>query len=246
MLHNIRELYGHRIAALDDDIGHVADFYFDDKIWVIRYLVVDTGTWLPGRLVLLSPHAFGKWDQVEKTLHVKLQKKQIKNCPSIELHKPVSRQYETEFYNYYGWPFYWNGGAVWGLGGYPVVLPPSKDEMEAHLQQHQHRDDKHLQSAKSVTDYQIQALDEVVGQLSGFLVNDRSWAIRDLVVETGHWYSGKEILISSNKVERISYEESKVYVNLTKAELEQTSENDLARAGIGNLGADYLSSFKIA
>src|SRR5580698_1648373 len=156
MLQNIKELYGNKLAALDGEIGQVKDFYFNDKSWVIRYLVADTGSWLAGRLVLLSPHAFGKLDQYEKTLHVKLLKKQIENSPSIESHKPVSRQYEIEYYRYYGWPVYWNDGAMWGLGGFPVVLPPSKDEMEAQLQHH-HRDDKHLRSAKAVTGYAIQA-----------------------------------------------------------------------------------------
>src|SRR5450755_3341592 len=103
MLQNITEFYGHKLAALDGDIGHVKDFYFDDKSWVIRYLVADTGSWLTGRLVLLSPHAFGKLDPYEKIFHVKLRKAQIENSPSIETHRPVSRQYEVEYYRYYGW-----------------------------------------------------------------------------------------------------------------------------------------------
>jgi uncharacterized protein YrrD len=237
MLQNIKELYGNKLAASDGDIGHVKDFYFDDKTWVIRYLVADTGSWLTGRLVLLSPHAFGKLDLVENTLQVKLHKKQIENSPSIESHKPVSRQYEIEYYRYYGWPAYWNGGALWGMGGYPVVLAPSKDEMEAHLQHH-HRDDKHLRSTRAVTGYHIQATDGPIGSVSGFLVDDRSWAIHELVVETSHWYSGKEILISPDKIERISYEDSKVFVNLTKADIQQrTEENELAKAGPENQGA---------
>jgi hypothetical protein len=229
MLLNTKELYGHKLAALDGDIGQVKDFYFDDKTWVIRYVVADTGSWLTGRLVLLSPHAFGRWDKSERVLQVKLHKKQIESSPSIESHQPVSRQYEVQYYNYYGWPAYWNGGAMWGLGGYPVLLPPSRDAMEAHL--HHHRDDKHLQSARSVTGYQIQASDGPMGSVSGFMVDDKSWAIRDLVVEAGHWYSGKEILISPGKIERISYEESKVYVNLTKMDIQRTAENELVRAG---------------
>jgi hypothetical protein len=62
------------------------------------------------------------------------------------------------------------------------------------------------------------------------MVDDRSWAIRELIVETGHWYSGKEILISPSKIERISYEESKVFVNLTKADIQRTAENEVAKA----------------
>ncbi len=230
MLQNIKELYGYKLGASDGDVGHVKDFYFDDKTWVIRYLVADTGSWLSGRLVLISPHAFGGIDQGGKTLLVKLTRKQIENSPSIESHKPVSRQYEVEYYRYYGWPAYWDGAAMWGMGGFPVVLPPSKDELEAH-QQHHHRNDKHLQSTHAVNGYHIQTVDGTIGHVSGFLVDDKSWAIRDLVVETGHWYAGKEILIAPAKIERISYEESKVFVQLTKAEIQRTEENEVAKTG---------------
>jgi hypothetical protein len=238
MLQYLKELYGNKLAATDGDIGHVKDFYFDDKIWVIRYLVADTGSWLTGRLVLLSPHAFGRWDRDGNSLLINLSRKQIENSPSIESHKPVSRQYEIEYYRYYGWPVYWNGGAIWGLGGYPVILPPSKDEMEAHL--HHHRDDKHLQSTKTITGYHIQANGETIGHVSGFMVDDRSWVVRELVAETGHWYSGKEILISPSLVERISYEESKVYVNLTKTDIQRTAEEYLAKAGAVSREVDAL------
>ena len=230
MLQNITEFYGHKLAALDGDAGHVKDFYFDDKTWVIRYLVADTGSWLTGRQVLLSPHAFAIMDADGKTLHLKVHKKQIENSPSIEAHKPVSRQYEIEYYNYYGWPAYWNGDSMWGIGSFPVVFPPSKDQMEAQSKYH-HRDDKHLQSTRAVTGYAIQATDGEIGTVSGFMVDDRSWAIHELVVAAGHWYAGKEIYIAPGKVERISYEESKVYVKLTKADLQRTPDHDLVRAG---------------
>jgi hypothetical protein len=228
MLQNIKELYGRKLAALDGDIGHVKDFYFDDENWVIRYLVADTGNWLTGRLVLLTPHVFGTLDQDEQTLHIKLHKKKIQDSPSLGSHRPVSRQYETEYYHYYGLPPYWNGGAIWGPINYPVVLPPSEKEMEIYKKDH-HRDDKHLRSTQAVTGYHIQSVDGKIGHVSSFLVDDRSWEIHELVIETGHWYSGKEILIPPSKVERISYEESKVFVNLTKADVQETAENDISK-----------------
>lgn len=230
MLYNTTQLYGHTLTATDGDIGHVKDFYFDDKTWVIRYLIADTGSWMTGRLVLLSPHAFGALDEQKKTLHVALRKKQIEDSPAPESHQPVSRQYETEYYRYYGWPAYWEGGGMWGLGGFPVVIPPSQDQMEAHLHHH-HRDDKHLQSAKAVNGYSIHALDGEIGAVSGFMVEEKSWAIRDVVVEAGHWYAGKEILIPTDSVGHISYEDSSVFVNLTKADLQRTAENHLVKAG---------------
>jgi hypothetical protein len=231
MLQNIKELYGNKLAASDGEIGHVEDFYFDDKTWAVRYLVANTGTWLSGRLVLLSPHAFGRWDRDEKSLLVNLTRKQIENSPSIELHRPVSRQYEEEYYRYYGWPTYWDGGGMWGGGEYPVAPPPpTKEEIVAH--QNHHRDDKHLRSMHATTGYHIQAADGPIGHVIGFRVDDKSWAIRELVVESGHWYSGKEILISPSLIERISYDESKVFVNLTKADIQHTMENDVAKAGV--------------
>jgi hypothetical protein len=238
MLQNIKKLYGFKLAAPDGGIGHVKDFFFDDKTWVIRYLVADTGSWLPGRLVLLSPHAFGIVDQYDRTLNVKLTKKQIENGPPIDSHKPVSRQYEIEYYRYYGLPTYWDGGAMWGLGGYPMILPPSKYEME-HQPRHHHRDDKHLQSTHAVNGYQIQTVDGAIGTVSGFMVDDRSWAIRALVVEAGHWYSGKEIMITPNKIERISYEDSKVFVSLTQADIERTEAHELVQVGAGIHAAEF-------
>jgi hypothetical protein len=233
MLQNIKELYGNKLAALDGEIGLVKDFYFNDKTWMIRYLIADTEPWLPTRLVLLSPHAFGKWDEHEKILHVRLSKKQIENSPPLESHMPVSRQYEIAYHRYYGWPAYWDAGGLRASAGYPEVPSPSTEDMEAHLPLRL-RKDKHLRSTQAITGYHIQTVDGAIGRVSGFLADDHSWAIRDLVVETGHWYKNKEILISPSKIGRISYEESKVLVSLTVTDIQRTAETNLARVGSEN------------
>ena len=64
MLRSLKILLGDTVVANDGDIGKVHDFYFHDDTWIIRYLVVDTGHWLPGRKVLITPSALGKpdWD----------------------------------------------------------------------------------------------------------------------------------------------------------------------------------------
>src|SRR6478672_7693729 len=125
----------------------VKDFYFDDQHWAVRYLVADTGSWLAKRQVLLAPHSLGRLDQAGNVLRVNLTRKQIEDSPPIESHKPVSRQYEEEYYRYYGWPYYWQGGGLWGLSGFPILevsgqpLPteqafardPQIDAVDAHL-----------------------------------------------------------------------------------------------------------------
>jgi uncharacterized protein YrrD len=223
MMQNGNELLGYSLAALDGDIGHVEDFYFDDESWVIRYLVVDTGTWLTGRRILLTPHSIGTVSRSKETIGVQLRKKQIEESPSIETHTPVSRQHEIDHYRYYGWPAYWDGDAMWGLASYPILLPPSNEEMKA-LKKYHHRDDKHLRSILAVKGYHIQTADENIGRISDIVLDDRSWEIRQLVVDTGSWLSSKEILISPEMVERISYEESAIIVKLTKEEILQKED----------------------
>ena len=236
MLQNVRELYGHKLAALDGDIGHVKDFYFDDQNWAIRYLVADTGSWLPGRQVLISPHAFGSLYQAGKLLLVNLTRKQIEDSPSIESHKPVSRQYEEEYYRYYGWPYYWQGDGLWGMSGFPVLeLPsqPSPSKQATANGQAPKRADAHLRSTQAVNGYHLQASDGIIGHVCDFMLDDKSWAIHELVVKIGHRLSGKEVLIPTNKVARISFDESTVFVSLTKEAIEQSPEHHLAPVGAG-------------
>src|ERR1700721_3737798 len=119
MLRSIKQLYGKALDTTEDDIGHVKDFYFNDQLWVVRYLIADTGSWLSGRLVLISPHAFCKFHQDGESLLVNLPREPIENSPAIDSHKPVSRQYAEEYYRYYGWPVYWVGSGMRGGGGAP-------------------------------------------------------------------------------------------------------------------------------
>ena len=114
MLRSLGQLYGKKLGASDGDIGHVRDFYFNDQQWAIRYVVADTGSWLSGRLVLISPHVFENLHQNGDCLLVNLTRQQIENSPAIESHKPVSLQYQA----------YWDGVETWGVGDFPEAPPP--------------------------------------------------------------------------------------------------------------------------
>lgn len=238
MYQDLTQLYGKTLGASDGPIGQVKDFYFDDQSWAIRYIVADTGSWLPGRQVLLTPHAFGTrplgWSGGDSDLlRVNLTRKQIEDSPSIDTHRPVSRQYEEEYYRYYGWPTYWEGGGMWGVAGFPALTMPPPPEIRLHPGP-KRRDDLHLRSTKSIAGYRVQATDGPVGSVSGFKVEGWSWGIRELIVETGHWYSGKPILLLPENIERISYEDSTVFVNLTMEDIEATAKNDIAQAVVGH------------
>jgi hypothetical protein len=233
MLRSIKQLYGSILGASDGEIGRVKDLYFDDQNWAVRYVVADTGLWLPGRQVLISPHAFGSFHRAGKLLYVNLTRKQIEDGPSLESHKPVSRQYEEEYYQYNRWPRYWHGGGLWGMSGFPLLeLPviPLPVEPAAGSQQPESAN-THLRSTQAVNGYRLQASDGLIGHLCDFLMDDQNWVIRQLVIKTGHRLSGREVQIPASQADRISRDESTVFVNLTGDAVQQSPAHELAPVG---------------
>ena len=229
MLHSIKNLLGNKLGASDGEIGHVKDLYFDDQSWAVRYLVAETGSWLPARQVLISPRAFGRLYEPGKLLFVNLTRKQIEGSPSTDSHKPISRQYEEEYHRYYGWPYYWEGAGLWGMSNFPILeMPPEPLQTEAKSDEQPDRVDAHLRSAQAVNGYHVQTGEGNIGHICDFLMNDKSWAIEQMVVKTGHRISGKDVLIPTNSVYRISYDESKVFANLTGETAGQRSAHSLA------------------
>lgn len=227
MIQNINDLYGYRLSATDGEIGKIKDFYFDDHTWVIRYLVAETDSWLTGRQVLLTPHVFGHFDIVGKVLPVHLTRGQIEKSPPIELHKPISRQFEQDYYRYYGWPNYWDGTSMWGAGPYPMMSDLPIWAL-SKLSRHQHRQDQHLRSAREVTGYAIHTVDGNMGKVIGILVDDTQWVIKEFIVETGHWYAGKKIRLLPEHIEEINFESSTIQIVLTKDDLMNTEKGHVA------------------
>ena len=212
MLRNTTQLKGFAIRARDGEIGSLEQFYFDDESWAIRYLVVNAGTWLSGRLVLVSPLALRQTEWESKRLDVALTMNQVENSPPIDTHKPVSRQHEAAYLGYYGYPSYW------AAPNYPAALA-IRTEAVAQAEELQARAgqapaDIHLRSTEAVTGYHIQATDGEIGHVRDFIVDDETWAIRYLEVDTRNLWPGKKVLVSPQWINRVSWADSKVYVDL--------------------------------
>lgn len=223
---NAKSLIGHTLHATDGDIGSIADLYFDDERWTVRYLVVDTGGWLTGRKVLISPRAIGEIDWDAKALPVKLTKSQVERSPDVDTRKPVSRQHEAEHLGYYEYPFYWGGSGLWGMGEYPGDLS-SQAVIEAELRATATKPaspasaDSHLQSCNAVIGYHISATDGEIGHLDDMLIDERSWAIRELIVDTSNWWGGHKVLIAPGAINSVSWVDAKVAVDLSRADVQK-------------------------
>ena len=226
-------LKGYAIEATDGVLGTVSDFLFDDGSWKIRWLVVDTGGWLPGRKVLLHPSALDEVNHLTETVAVRLTRTQVQHSPDITRDEPVSRQMEYDTYHYYGWDPLWGGGA-YGMGmiASPLMMPPQTSEAEREVEQlvqdRLEGDDPQLRSMHAVKGYHIEATDGGIGHVQDFIIDEPSWSLRYLIIDTSNWWFGQHVLISPYAVTDIDWSDSKVRLNVTREQIKSSPAWDPA------------------
>jgi sporulation protein YlmC with PRC-barrel domain len=217
MTTSIRNLRGDDVAARDGRIGSVHDVYFDDERWAVRYLLVDTGEWRPGNRVLISPASVETSLSSTKKLRLALTREQIESAPPAASDRPVSRRYEIAHARHYGYP-YWAGPMLWGAAAYPAP-PAAEATLPGEGDAKPEEGDPHLRSGAEVIGYAIEARDGAIGEVEDFIVDEKSWAIRDIVVDTLKWWPGGHVRVHPEYVEHIDWNERKVHLRLTREQV---------------------------
>lgn len=226
MLFTTKTLNGDPIRARDGDVGTVKDVYFDDEKWAVRYLVVDTGGWLPGKKVLISPAAVLRGGDVD-AIRVSLTREQVKAAPDVDTDAPISRVLEAAQARHYGYPYYWSGPLLWGVGTLPVGVPPDGIRQKAPVLPEREMEEaariqaaeSHLRSSAEVIGYSIRATDGEIGHVEDFLVDTESWAIAGVVVDTRNWLPGGKVVVSPDQVIEIDWEARQAGLGLTREQI---------------------------
>jgi hypothetical protein len=229
MLRTIETLSSYQLGATDGPIGQLNDFYFDDEHWALRYLVVDTGKWLPARKVLISPMAATIVDWRRRLIEVDLSREQVKNAPSIDTDAPVSRQYEARLSEYYGYPYYWVGAGMWAGAAYPAMLAREAAQRHGSGVADDDPETSHLRSANEVRGYHIRARDRDIGHVEDFVLDDETWAIKYLVIDTSNWLGGRLVVISPQWITGISWHFSKVHLDVAADDVRESPEFNRAK-----------------
>jgi hypothetical protein len=219
MLRSTSSIQKHRIAARDGEMGRVRDFLVDDRTWNVRYLVADTGRWLPGRKVLLVPAVLHDPDWSQDILPVRLSQKQVEQSPSLAEDKPVSKQHEIELHQYYGWPRYWDA--------LPQAYPTLTREAAVPAASTEDEDgDPHLRSTSEVSGYHIGAADGEIGHIDDFILDTDDWRIRYAVAKTRNWLPGRKVLIAPEWLTGVDWRARKVSCALTRDQIKESPEYD--------------------
>lgn len=221
MLHSLEQLRDLILSAEDGDIGRSKDFLVDDRAWVVRYMVADTGKWLPKRKVLIFPELLGVPDWEAKRLPLRMPKQQLEQAPGLDADAPVSRQYEIEYFSYFGLPFYWSE-PVLGTEEPPVRAVKQKSGVAVP----ESGAKRHLRSTNEVVGYRVLATDGDVGRVKDFLVDDESWMVRSLVVDVDHLGDDRKILLSPAWLGEIEWGLGTVAIHMTMDQLEKSPEFD--------------------
>ena len=202
-------LRGFDAAACDGRIGHVTDLFFDDSDWRNRYLVVDTSDWIGGPLVTIPAQALRRIDVERKEVDLDLDREAARHSPDVDAHRPISRRREMELADYFKVTPHWLDGD----DGPQACGPVDADEV-------------HLRSAREVEGYRVRARDGEIGHIIDFLVDDRSLAIRHVVVHTAGWLHSRDVVLAPSHALGIDWALRTVQVDLTRAQVEQSPRYD--------------------
>jgi sporulation protein YlmC with PRC-barrel domain len=231
MLRRLEELQGYELAAPDGIVGTLNDVFLDDETWTVRYFAVDTGLWL-GRLVLVSPISIESPDWQGRRIPLRVTRDEIERSPDLLSRARFTREEEREFAAYYGYPQYWGGSNVWGWAGVPGALtaaPPAGYVPSTALEQDASGADTDalttsIFSSRDLRGYHIHALDGEIGHVDDFILDEDTWSIRYLQIDTSNWIGGKTVLLAARWIQRIDPADGKIHVEVTRERIENSPE----------------------
>lgn len=233
MLRSAKEILGYRLYAKEEVVGTCKDFLFDDRWWTIRHMLADTGGWLIGKQVLISPMMITRPDWKTRSIFLNVSKEKIEDCPSPLEDEPVSREHERKISQHYAFPLYWGNPGLWGPTAYPYTSDPAaikedpNSAADSKNAMAEKNTENHLRSLNEVTGYDIKAKDGNIGHVEDFIMDDESWALRYVIVDTRNWLpGGKKVLLPLELASAVSWEESTLDIDLTRTEIENAPEFD--------------------
>ncbi|MCM3399368.1 MULTISPECIES: PRC-barrel domain-containing protein [Oceanobacillus] len=221
MMRLTSQLKQFNIHATDGELGKIKDFYFDDRNWEIRYAIVDTRKWLPGRKVLLSPNSFIEVDETNESVNVEFDKLMIRNSPPVPENEDLTKDKENHLIDYFGWNSYTDNALPHAerglLGTFPIIgleneRPPEEPHLNRNGRYHEH--DNYLRSEEETNDFKVHAKDGKIGRIVDMIYDTSQWIIEYIVVRSSKSIVENEFYIfHTRQINTVDWFEKDLYIN---------------------------------
>ena len=195
-----KHIYGTALEGSDGRVGTLYDLLFDDQSWKLRHLVVSTGRWFRGLQVLVDPEVIERTDWPERHLQVRLTREQARQSPNADADLPVARRQILEAVT-----------QALVSEAYWAKIPDLSSEFEG---------DPHLHSTKMLTGLHIHCTDGQLGHVEDFVIDDETWRVADLVVDTRNWWPGKRVLVEPTLVKSIDWDDRGIRLTRSREQIE--------------------------
>jgi hypothetical protein len=209
MITTAKQIRGCQVCSTDVPVGRVEDILFDDRTWLLRNLVVRIGNLFHRRRVLIGLGQVLRADWPARRVDLGISITQVHAAPPLESDPPVAVRRQREDAKYLAWDAYWAG----------VFDGPADPG------------DPNLQSTYATTGHRVEGADKDSGRIENFVVDDREWRIRYLIVGVRRGIHPRHVLIAPTWVESISWDEHKVRLTVPRVLVEHSPEFH----GIGQL-----------
>ena len=226
MLRSLKDLIGYEVVCPEGLIGRVEDFYFDNREWFIRYLVVNINNLAPGKKVLITPDMFvdrPDWDS--RSFGVSISKEAAMKSPDIGSAKPITRSMEKQVHDYFSQPYYWTA-AAYTSPPMPGIIGSEETPLEPEQSPDVLENETHLHSFNDLLHYAVFARDSSAGSLEDLITDDERWFVEDIVATGNGYYRGKKYLAKPEKVERVDHSGKIILLAMTGAQVKESPEYD--------------------
>ncbi|QRR00830.1 PRC-barrel domain-containing protein [Dyadobacter sandarakinus] len=204
MERSFKSLTHYGLGAIDGEIGKICDVYVDGATWHICYWIVDTGTLLDQRKVMIAAHSVLGIECRNKTFETSLSRNQIKDSPVIDTNKAESNQQEIisdHFRNYWFLPI-----------KHGVLLDKEANRGISNI---------NLRSLEVLLSCKIYGTDSYLGRVIDYILDTKYWKIDYLIIEIGGLFRSQKVLIPIKLINTINWTVLVININMAKKEFGQ-------------------------
>jgi hypothetical protein len=194
MLKNVDTFKNNEVHASDGMIGIIRDLYFDTQDLILKFMVIDTQSWLENREILISPESVKRFNWDRNKFDLGLLKRRIEQSRVISIDEPAGPGGRKQSREYYFLSTYWDSERAGGNLA-------------------------HLLKDSELKRFDICLSDGRIGGTAGIIIEESTWKVEFIIVDADSMEAGKLVPLPAGWINRIDPKEGIIHVDLNKEDI---------------------------